>query len=58
MVMNTADSPRLPWIHGISGMNPAVASRPTPAAMPKPDARALVGNTSDVKICSVFPATW
>ena len=29
----------------------AVARRPTPAAQPKPDARALVGNTSDAKIC-------
>ena len=37
---------------------PAVASRPTPAAQPKPDARALVGNTSDAKICIELPATW
>src|SRR4051812_1010905 len=37
-------------------MNP-VASRPTPAAQPKPDARALVGNTSDAKICIELPAT-
>ena len=36
----------------------AVASRPTPAAQPKPDARALVGNTSDAKICIELPATW
>ncbi len=36
----------------------AVASRPTPDAQPKPDARALVGNTSEVKICIELPATW
>ena len=29
----------------------AVARRPTPAAQPKPEARALVGNTSEAKIC-------
>src|ERR1017187_3844651 len=40
------------------GMMKAVASRPTPAAQPKPDARALVGNTSDAKICIELPATW
>ncbi len=37
---------------------PAVDSRPTPAAQPKPDARALVGNTSEAKICIELPATW
>ncbi len=36
----------------------AVAMRPTPDAQPKPDARALVGNTSEVKICIELPATW
>src|SRR5690349_13677329 len=36
----------------------AVAMRPTPEAQPKPEARALVGNTSDTKICIAFPATW
>src|SRR5262245_32552029 len=36
----------------------AVARRPTPAAQPKPEARAFVGNTSDVKICMALPATW
>src|SRR5512146_553899 len=35
----------------------AVASRPTPAAQPKPDARALVGKTSEAKICIALPAT-
>ena len=39
-------------------MMKAVASRPTPAAQPKPEARALVGNTSEVKICIALPATW
>src|SRR5262249_41283729 len=29
----------------------------TPEARPKPDARALVGNTSEVKICIALPAT-
>src|SRR5215467_10040321 len=36
----------------------AVAMRPTPDAQPKPDARALVGNTSEVKICIALPAIW
>ena len=35
----------------------AVARRPTPEARPKPEARALVGNTSEVKICIALPAT-
>src|SRR6185312_14049749 len=39
-------------------MMKAVARRPTPDAHPKPDARAFVGNTSDVKICIALPATW
>ena len=39
------------------GMMNAVASRPTPAAQPKPDARALVGKTSEAKICIELPAT-
>src|ERR1041384_4803139 len=40
------------------GMMNAVATRPTPDAQPKPEARALVGNTSDTKICIALPATW
>src|ERR1700759_3913048 len=40
------------------GMMKAVATRPTPDAQPKPDARALVGNTSEQKICIELPATW
>src|SRR6516225_6545306 len=36
----------------------AVAKRPTPDDQPKPDARALVGNTSEQKICMALPATW
>src|SRR5664279_5479087 len=40
------------------GMMKAVANRPTPAAQPNPDVRALVGNTSDAKICIELPATW
>src|SRR5579884_2363519 len=39
------------------GMMNAVASRPTPAAQPKPEARALVGNTSEAKICVALPET-
>ena len=38
-------------------MMKAVASRPTPEAQPKPEARALVGNTSEAKICIALPAT-
>src|SRR3974390_3604334 len=41
----------------MGGMMNAVASLPTPAAHPKPDARALVGNTSEAKICIALPAT-
>ena len=40
------------------GMIKAVARRPTPDAQPKPDALALVGNTSEAKICIELPATW
>src|SRR5579885_804029 len=39
------------------GMMKAVARRPMPDAQPKPDARALVGKTSDAKICMALPAT-
>src|SRR5665213_2942434 len=40
------------------GMMKAVASRPMPDAQPKPDARALVGKTSEQNICIELPATW
>src|SRR5262249_42878910 len=40
---NTVVSPQPLRIHSIAGTMPAVASRPTPAAQPKPEARALVG---------------
>src|SRR5262245_52554196 len=55
---NTAVSPQPVRIQRMAGTMPAVARRPTPAAQPKPDARALVGNTSDAKICIELPATW
>src|ERR1700688_4354140 len=55
---NTVVSPQPFCTHKIVGMMNAVASRPTPEARPKPEARALVGNTSDVKICIELPATW
>src|SRR5580693_7164143 len=55
---NTVVRPQPFCTHKIVGMITAVASRPTPDAQPKPDARALVGNTSDVKICIELPATW
>src|SRR5262249_29874602 len=55
---NTAVRPQPLRIHRIAGMMPAVAGRHTPAAQPKPDARALVGNTSEQKICMALPATW
>ncbi len=32
--------------------------RPADCAMPKPEARALVGNTSEMKICDELPASW
>src|SRR5204862_6418932 len=55
---NTVVSPHPVRIHMIAGTMPAVASRPTPAAQPKPEARALVGNTSEANICIELPATW
>src|ERR1700688_2092463 len=54
---NTVVKPYPLCTHRIVGMMNAVASRPTPDAQPKPDARALVGKTSDVKICIELPAT-
>src|SRR5215469_5295970 len=32
--------------------------RPAAWASPKPEARALVGNTSEMKICDELPASW
>src|SRR5215472_3862016 len=40
------------------GMIPALAMRPADCASPKPEARALVGNTSAIKICEELPASW
>src|SRR5580658_2254021 len=54
---NTVVRPKPVCTHEMVGMMNAVASLPTPAAQPKPEARALVGNTSDVKICIALPAT-
>src|SRR6185437_3037983 len=54
---NTAVIPQLFWMNGIATTMPAVDRRPTPAAQPKPDARALVGNTSDANICIELPDT-
>jgi len=54
---NTVVRPQPFCTHRIVGMMKAVATRPTPAAQPKPDARALVGKTSDAKICAELPAT-
>src|SRR6185437_6438695 len=58
MQTNTAVMPQLFWMNGMATTMPAVDRRPTPAAQPKPDARALVGNTSDAKICIELPDTW
>src|SRR5580693_6098922 len=55
---NTVVRPQPFCTHRIVGRINAVASRPTPEAQPKPDARALVGNTSEVKICIELPSTW
>src|SRR5262249_20760306 len=57
MHTNTVVMPYPVWIHSTVGRIHAVMSRPTPAAIPNPDARALVGNTSDAKICTGFRAT-
>src|SRR5262245_54946678 len=58
MHTNTVVMPYPVWIHSTVGRIHAVMSRPTPAAIPNPDARALVGNTSDAKIGTAIPATW
>src|SRR5262249_33257647 len=54
---NKAVSPKPDCTHRKLGLMKAVASRPTAAGQPKPDARALVGKTSEVKICIALPAT-
>src|SRR5262249_10510998 len=36
----------------------AAPARPADCASPNPEARALVGNTSEMKICEELPASW
>src|SRR5438132_6799734 len=48
---NTAPVLQVFWISGIASIAIAAPARPAAWANPKPDARALVGNTSEMKIC-------
>src|SRR6202040_1446675 len=55
---NTAVRPRPCWIHRKDGIATKAPTRPAAWQSPKPEARALVGNTSEMKICEEFPANW
>src|SRR5439155_21964091 len=55
---NTAVSLQVFWISGITRIATAAPARPATWARPKPEARALVGNTSEIKICDELPASW
>src|SRR5204863_10083776 len=46
------------WISGIARIAMAVPARPAACAKAKPVARALVGNTSEMKICDALPDSW
>src|ERR1700730_8550466 len=55
---NTAVRPKPCWIHRKDGIATKAPTRPADWQSPKPEARALVGNTSEMKICEEFPANW
>src|SRR5580704_6442388 len=55
---NTAVRPKPCWIHRKDGIATKAPTRPAAWQSPKPEARALVGNTSEMKICEEFPANW
>jgi hypothetical protein len=44
--------------HRKDGIATKAPTRPAAWQSPKPEARALVGNTSEMKICEEFPASW
>ena len=46
------------WISGIARIAMAAPARPAACDKPKPVARALVGNTSEMKICDTLPDSW
>src|SRR5712664_3855932 len=58
MTTNTAVRPRPCWIHRKEGIATKAPTRPADWHSPKPEARALVGNTSEMKICEELPASW
>src|SRR6266446_5345208 len=55
---NTAVRPKPCWIHRKDGIATKAPTRPADWQSPNPEARALVGNTSEMKICEEFPANW
>src|SRR5712671_4559177 len=52
---NTAPVLQVFWINGIARIAIAAPARPAACDRPKPVARALVGNTSEMKICDELP---
>src|SRR5438874_10921292 len=55
MAANTAVVLQAFWISGIARIAMAAPARPAACDKPKPVARALVGNTSEMKICDALP---
>src|SRR5229473_605774 len=58
IAMKTALRPQPSLIQRIDGIATKAPTRPAAAHIPKPEARALVGNTSEMKICAELPASW
>src|SRR5437868_5610458 len=52
---NTAPVLQVFWISGMARIAIAAPARPAACDRPKPEARALVGNTSEIKICDELP---
>ena len=50
--------PKPCWVHRKDGIATKAPTRPAAWQSPKPEARALVGTTSEMKICEEFPASW
>src|SRR5262249_33826058 len=57
ITMNTALRPKPCWIHRKAGIATNAAMRPAAWQRPKPEARALVGNTSEMNTCEELPAS-
>src|ERR1700684_824724 len=58
IAIKTALRPQPFLIHRIDGIATKAPTRPAAEHIPKPEARALVGNTSEMKICAELPASW